>query len=71
MDFPEPELAMRYILDDRGMGKSYQDVLSLFYDLRDGIPFPVSFEHHFGMSVSDFEDEVFDRVRTYLGSSSN
>ena len=63
------ELAMRYILDDNGMGRSYQDVLSLFYDLRDGISFPVSFEDHFGISVSDFEDEVFDRMRTYLSNS--
>jgi hypothetical protein len=63
------ELAMRYILDDRGMGKSYQDVLSLFYDLRDGVSFPVSFENRFGIGVSDFEDEVFDRIGVYLSNS--
>lgn len=63
------ELAMRYILDTNGMGKSYQDVLSLFYDLRQGISFPVSFENHFGISVSDYEDEFYDRMITYLSNS--
>jgi len=62
------ELSMRYILDTKGMGKSYQDVLSLFYDLRRGVSFPVSFENHFGISVSDYEDEFYDRMRTYLSS---
>jgi hypothetical protein len=64
------ELAMRYILDTNGMGKSYEDVLSLFYDLRGGISFPVSFENHFGISVGDFEDEFYDRMITYLNNSS-
>ena len=63
------ELAMRYILDKKGIGKSYQDVLSLFYDLRQGLSFPVSFENHFGISVSDYEDEFYDRMRIYLSNS--
>ena len=77
-DFPEGadihqyyrffELATRYLLDGKGFGKSYQDVLSLFYDLRQGISFPVSFENHFGISVSDYEDEFYDRMKTYLSS---
>jgi len=63
------ELVVTYILDEKGMGRSYQDVLGLFYDLRDGISFPVSFEGHFGIAVSDFEAEVFDRLRAYLSDS--
>jgi len=62
------ELAMRYLLDEKGFGKSYQDVLSLFYDLRQEISFTVSFEDHFGISVSDYENEFYDRLRTYLSS---
>ena len=78
-DFPEGadrhqyyrffELAVRYILDENGMGKSYQDVVSLFYDLREEISFPVTFENHFGLSVSDYEDEFYDRMRIYLGDT--
>jgi hypothetical protein len=62
------ELAMRYILDDKGLGRSFQDVMDLSYDLRQGIAFPVSFENHFEISVADFEAEFFDRLRTYLGN---
>jgi hypothetical protein len=63
------ELVVTYILDDKGMGRSYQDVLGLFYDLRDGISFSFSFENRFGISVGDLEDEVFDRLRAYLSNS--
>jgi hypothetical protein len=78
-DFPEGadrheyyrlfELAMSYILDDRGMGRSYQDVLRLFHDLRNGVSFSASFEDRFGIAVGDLEDEVFDRLRAYLSAS--
>ena len=64
------ELAMRYLLDNKGMGKSYRHVLNLFYDMRDGKSFPVSFQNHFGISLSDYEAEFYDRMRTYLGSKS-
>jgi predicted methyltransferase len=60
---------MRYLLDKRGLGKSYKDVLSLFYDLRNGKSFPDSFQDNFGISVSDYENEFFDRMRAYLGST--
>jgi hypothetical protein len=78
-DFPEGadihqyyrffELAVRYILDKKGMGKSYQDVLRLFNDLQQAISFHVSFKNHFGISVSNYEDEFYDRMRTYLSSA--
>jgi hypothetical protein len=61
------ELVVRYILDDKGMGRSNADVLGLFYDLRNGGSFAVSFESRFGIAVSDLEAEVFDRLRAYLG----
>jgi len=60
------ELAMRYLLDRKGLGKSYRDVLGLFYDMRNGISFPVSFQNHFGISLDDFEIEFYDRMRAYL-----
>jgi len=61
------ELAMRYLLDGRGLGKSYNHVLNLFYDMRNGVSFPVSFQHHFGISVREYENEFYDRMRIYLG----
>lgn len=80
-DFPEGadwhqyyrvfELVVRYILDENGMGRSFQDVLALFYDLRAGMEFTVSFERHFEIAVGDLEAEVFDRLRTYLSDDGN
>lgn len=60
------ELVVRYMLDDTGLGRSYEDVLSLFYDVRDGESFPDSFESRFGITLGDLEAEVFDRLRAYL-----
>ncbi|UCH61798.1 MAG: hypothetical protein JSU77_08275 [Fidelibacterota bacterium] len=64
------ELALRYLLDQEGFGRSYQDVLNLFYDLRQEVSFPVSFEDHFGISVSEYEGEFYSRMKTYLDSDS-
>ena len=63
------ELAVTYMLDEAGMGKSYGDVLALFYDVRGGKLFPASFEERFGISLSAFESEFFQRARTYLGTT--
>jgi hypothetical protein len=60
------ELALRYLLDERGAGRSVRDVRDVFFDLSAGTPFPVSFRERFGMDVNDFEAEFFDRVRLYL-----
>ena len=60
------DLTMRYLLDERGMGKSINDVLTLFYDLRNDISFPESFEENFGISVGMFENQYYDRMREYL-----
>jgi hypothetical protein len=62
------ELAVTYMLDKAGMGRSYQDVLALFYDVRAGRSFPASFEDRFGISLSAFEAEFFERARAYLGA---
>jgi hypothetical protein len=62
------ELAVTYLLDEAGMGRSFQDVLALFYDIRAGVSFPASFEDRFGISLSAFEAEFFQRARAYLGT---
>ena len=60
------ELAVTYMLDESGMGRSYQDVLALFYDIRAGVPFPASFEDRFGISLGAFEAGFFEEARAYL-----
>ncbi len=60
------EFVMRYLLDNRGGGRSLQEVLDLFYDMRNSVPFARSFEHHFGIPLDTFEQEFYDRARAYL-----
>ena len=60
------ELAVTYLLDERGLGGSYVDVLHLFQDARDGIAFPSAFQNRFGMTLADFEAQLFLRLRAYL-----
>jgi len=58
---------MRYLLDPEGYGKSMQDVLNHFYDMRNCMLFPDAFQKNFGISIADFEAEYYDRMRAYLG----
>jgi hypothetical protein len=60
------DLTMRYLLDPQGLNKSIEDVLNLFYDLRNDIPFETSFENHFGIDVETFEEEYYARMYEYL-----
>ncbi|MFC2139100.1 hypothetical protein ACFLR4_00435, partial [Bacteroidota bacterium] len=62
------ELALRYILSENGMGKSLNDILNIFYDMRTGIYFHHSFENNIGISLADFRDQFYTRVREFLGS---
>ena len=65
------DLTMRYFLDGHGLGKSMQDVLNVFYAIRNGVTFSAAFQNHFGMSLLDFEKEYYDRMRRYLSGESN
>jgi hypothetical protein len=60
------EVVMEYLLSPEGLNKTGQDVLNLFYDLRENIPFEQSFEENFGISTETLEDEIFDRLRSYF-----
>jgi hypothetical protein len=62
------DLTMRYFLDPNGLGKSTQDVLNLFYDIRNGILFPEALQNNFGLILTQFETDYYDLMRTYLGS---
>ncbi|MDH4043593.1 MAG: hypothetical protein OEW06_03970, partial [Gemmatimonadota bacterium] len=63
---PMFELTMRYALDDAGLGRSLRDVRDVFLDMRDGTSFSSAFAAMFGLSVADFHDQYFARIRAYL-----
>jgi hypothetical protein len=63
------DLTMRYFLDPDGLGKSIEDVLGLFYDLRDDTAFPAAFQSNFGLDLETLENEYYDRMRAYLADA--
>ena len=60
------DITMKYLLDPLGLNKSIQDVLNVFYDVRDGSAFGDAFENNFGLSLEVFEEEYYDRIKAYL-----
>ena len=62
------DITMKYLLDPLGLDKSIQDVRNLFYDVRDGSSFVDAFETNFGISLETFENEYYDRIRSYLSA---
>jgi len=56
------DITMKYLLDPKGLNKSIQDVLNVFYDVRDGYSFSHAFQNNFGLSLEVFEDEYYDRI---------
>jgi hypothetical protein len=79
-DFPEGsditgyytvfDIVMMYILDENGLNNELSDILSIFYDVRNGIPFESAFQERIGISLTEFEGSVFERLGKYLPGSS-
>ncbi|KPK80914.1 MAG: hypothetical protein AMS27_16005 [Bacteroides sp. SM23_62_1] len=61
-------LALEYLISEKGAEKSYQDVLNLFYDVRNGIEFPAAFQQNFGINLKNYETEFYERMRIFLSS---
>ena len=60
------DISMKYLLDPKGLNKSPQDVVKVFYDVRDGNSFSTAFQNNFDLSLRVFEDEFYDRIRVFL-----
>lgn len=60
-------LAIRYLLDPLGYGKSILDIRRLFSLLKDdGHPFESAFQECMGISVKDYENNFYDLMNGYL-----
>ncbi len=68
--YPMFQLAVEYLVDASGQGKTMNDVRNLFMDVRNGVPFPSAFQNRFGMSLSEYENLFFALMNTYLPSRS-
>jgi len=61
------ELAVRYLLDPAGLGKSPADVRQLYLDIRNGASFRTAFQSRVGLSVEQYQAGFFDLMTRYLG----
>lgn len=61
------ELAVRYLLDPIGAGKTPADVKAMYLDIRNGMSFDDAFQAHMGLSVESYETDFFSLMEQYLG----
>jgi hypothetical protein len=64
--YPMFQLAVEYLIDESGHGKTMNDFKNLFLDVRNGVAFPAAFENRFGMRLSEYENGFFDLMTDYL-----
>jgi hypothetical protein len=65
------DVTMKYILDPAGLGRSLQDIVNLFYDIRNGSNFPDAFQSNFGIDLVEFEENYFETIRSYLNDKNH
>ncbi len=64
--YPMYQLAVEYLLDADGFGKSPRDVTYIFTDIAEGANFSTAFENRMGISLTDYEVQFFDLMDDYL-----
>jgi hypothetical protein len=64
--YPMFELAVRYLLDERGQGKTLLDVKNIYEALKDSIYFNDAFESNMGMSIAYYESHFYELISGYL-----
>ncbi len=67
--YPMAQLAVEYLLDVDGLGKSPADLAAVMVDMGDGASFASAFETHIGISESDYEAQFFALMDAYLPQS--
>jgi len=64
--YPMFQLAVEYLVDMNGHGKTFMDLKNLFLDVSVGVPFPAAFENWFEISLLEYEKQFFDLMNDYL-----
>jgi hypothetical protein len=67
--YPMAQLAVQYILDPDGMGRSPKDLTAVMRDMGDDVPFATAFEDHIGISQDEYQAQFFDLMDGYLPQS--
>lgn len=64
--YPMFELAIRYLLDNRGQGKSLLDIKQIYSDLKSGNSFVDALESNMGMSITYYELHFYELISEYI-----
>ena len=64
--YPMFGLAIRYLLDEKGLDKSFVDVKEIYWDMRNTVSFRESFEKYMGISVMYYEEHFFELITDFL-----
>jgi len=60
------QLAVEYLLDPDGRGRSPADAGAVLTDVAAGMPFETAFEQRLGIGLDVYEQDFFDLTRDYL-----
>lgn len=63
---PYFELAFRYLVDPRGLGRTWLEIKYIFLDQRDGLSFAQAFEKRAGISLAFYEEHFFDLMLSFF-----
>jgi hypothetical protein len=69
--YPMSQLAVEYLIDPKGLGRSPADFTRMLLDMASGVSFATAFENHMGISVSTYEKQFFDLMDAYLPQGSD
>jgi hypothetical protein len=59
-------VAVEYLMDDDGQGRSPADMTDMLIDVAEGTSFEAAFENRMGLGLDDFENEFFSLMSAYL-----
>jgi len=64
--YPMFQLAVEYLMDDDGYGRSPEDAWGLLVDVAEGATFDAAFEDRMGTSLDEYERDFFGLMDDYL-----
>jgi hypothetical protein len=64
--YPMFHLIMSYLLDMKGLGRTYGDVKRMFGEIAETNNFRQAFHNHFGVSAEDLKTDLYHRLREFL-----
>ncbi|MCP3990604.1 MAG: hypothetical protein GY724_16110 [Actinomycetia bacterium] len=64
--YPMFHLAIEYLLDDDGLGRSLDDMRNLIIDVGEGSAFAAAFESRIGIDLDEYEARFFELMDDYL-----